>query len=140
MSESVQQQPSDGTAPVHDADTSRGRMLAEISNAMVHLYKEDFGRGPTRASTRFAGPDALICILRETFTRAERRLIEMGEHERMRETRLMFQHASGDRFRGAVEHITGRRVQAFISGTDTKQDVSLEYFLLAPQGDGRPGA
>src|SRR4051794_35022828 len=128
----------DGHAP-HEA--AGGHLLAQVSNAMVRIYKEDFGRGPTRSVSHFAGPDAIICILRDSLTRAELRLVEIGETERMRETRLVFQHASEERFREAVEDITGRKVQAFVSGIDGNTDIALEYFALVPEGDGHtPGA
>jgi hypothetical protein len=67
---------------------------AGISREMVRLYKEQFGRGPTKARTEFAGPDIVICTLEDTSTPAEKRLAEMGEHQRLRDTRLYFQHAT----------------------------------------------
>src|SRR5829696_9872815 len=72
---------------------------AEISREMVRLYKELFGRGPTKARTEFAGPDIVICSLENTFTPAERSLSEMGEHQRLRDTRLYFQAATSEKFR-----------------------------------------
>jgi uncharacterized protein YbcI len=111
--------------PQHEFSTA-------ISNEMVHLYKELFGRGPTRAWTHFGGPDTIICSLERTFTPAERSLAAMGEHQRLRETRMFFQHARERDFRDAVERITGRRVTAFVSGTDTTADVSCEVFYLEP--------
>jgi uncharacterized protein YbcI len=36
---------------------------AEISREMVRLYKDQFGRGPTKARTEFAGPDIVVCTL-----------------------------------------------------------------------------
>ena len=50
----------------------------------------------------------------------------------MREIRLFFQHATERDFTEAVEQITGRKVRAFVSGTDTNQDVSSEVFYLEP--------
>ena len=108
---------------------------AQLSREMVRLYKEQFGRGPTKARTEFAGPDALICTLEDSLTPAERRLAEMGEHQRLRDTRLYFQHATEAEFRGVVEKALGRPVRAFISGIDTNEDVSAEVFYLEP----RPG-
>jgi uncharacterized protein YbcI len=105
-------------------------ILAEISREMVRLYKEQFGRGPTRARSNFAGPDTLICTLEDTFTPAERRLAEMGEDQRLRDTRLYFQHATEAQFSEVVERILGRKVRAFISGIDTGHDVSAEVFYL----------
>ena len=64
--------------------------MLEISNAMVGLYKEAFGRGPTKARAQFAGPDTLVVILEASLTVAERNLVAMGEHQRLREARLFF--------------------------------------------------
>jgi uncharacterized protein YbcI len=102
----------------------------EISNGMVRLYKQVFGRGPTRARTYFAGPDMIVCSLEKSFTPAERTMVDMGEHQRLRETRLFFQHAREDDFRETVQRITGRRVRGFLSGTDTQEDLSCEVFYL----------
>src|SRR4051794_19109292 len=108
----------------------RGSMQASISRSMVALYKEQFGRGPTRARTYFAGPDAVVCLLEDTFTPAERNLVELNEHQRLRDVRLFFQYATEDSFISIIERETGRRVQAFISGIDTKQDIAAELFVL----------
>lgn len=59
-----------------------------MSNETVRLFKEHFGRGPTKARTEWAGPDVLVVVLEDTLTPAERKLAEMGEHERLRETRM----------------------------------------------------
>jgi uncharacterized protein YbcI len=100
---------------------------------MVKLYKQQFGVGPTKARTNYAGPDAIISTLEESLTPAERNLAEMGEHQRLRDVRQVFQHASAQQFTSAVEKITGRKVRAFVSGIDTQQDVSSEIFYLEPQ-------
>ena len=113
----------------------RQSVMAEISREMVRLYKVQFGRGPTKARTNFAGPDIVIVTLEETFTPAEQRLAEMGEHQRLRDTRLYFQHATEDEFRSVIERILGRKVRAFNSAVDTETDVSVEVFHLAPQGE-----
>jgi uncharacterized protein YbcI len=107
-----------------------------VSNAMVRLYKEQFGRGPTKTRTHFAGPDVLITTLEDSLTPAERNMVAMGEHQRLRDTRMFFQYASERAFREAVEQITGRTVRAFVSGIDTHRDVSSEVFYLEPQSDG----
>lgn len=103
---------------------------AEISREMVRLYKELFGRGPTKARTEFAGPDIVICSLENTFTPAERSLAEMGEHQRLRDTRMYFQSATADKFREIIERLTGRRVRAFVSGIDANADLCCEVFYL----------
>jgi uncharacterized protein YbcI len=117
--------------------TERSPML-EISNAMVRLYKEAFGRGPTKARAQFAGQDTLVVILENSLTVAERNLVAMGEHQRLREARLFFQYALEEQFRAIVEQALGRRTVAFISGIDTARDVAMEVFTLEPTPDGQP--
>ena len=67
--------------------------LQAVSNAMVKLHKEQFGRGPTGAQSHFAGPDALVCVLQNALLPAERKLVELGDKGRVRETRIAFQAA-----------------------------------------------
>src|SRR4051812_26123478 len=108
-------------------------VLAAVSTAMVRLYKDQFGRGPTRARSEWAGPDQLVVTLEDTCTPAERRLAALGEHQRLRDTRLLFQYAAEAELTAVVEQLTGRRVRAFVSGLDTRTDVACEVFVLAPQ-------
>ena len=103
---------------------------AEISREMVRLYKELFGRGPTKARTEFAGPDIVICSLENTFTPAERSLVELGEQQRLRDTRMYFQSATHDKFVEIIERLTGRKVRGFISGLDADVDICAEVFYL----------
>ena len=111
-----------------------GALLTAISNEMVRLYKEQFGRGPTEAKTMWAGRDTLVVILEDTLTPAERNLVRLGEHERLRETRLYFQYASVREFCEPIERLTGRTVRSFISGTDSLVDgLSVETFVLWPE-------
>jgi uncharacterized protein YbcI len=121
----------DERAP-HKVDDSQSSVLAEISRDMVRLYKEQFGRGPTKTRTNFAGPDIVVVTLEDSLTPAERRLAEMDEHQRLRDTRLYFQHATEKQFKGVIERHLDRKVRAFISGIDTRQDVSSEIFYLDP--------
>jgi uncharacterized protein YbcI len=112
----------------------RGMELMELSNAMVQLYKELFGRGPTKARANYAGPDTIVATIENSLTPAERHMVGLDEHQRVREIRMFFQHASERDFSDAVERITGRRVRSFVSGIDTTHDVSAEVFYLEPQG------
>jgi len=118
------------TDALHADEHERQSLQLTVSNAMVKLYKELFGRGPTKVRTNFAGPDAIICTLENSLTPAERSLVAMGEHQRLRDMRMFFQHASETQFCDEVERITGRKVWAFVSGIDTEKDVSCEVFYL----------
>lgn len=106
--------------------------LLEISNAMVHLYKTAFGRGPTHARARFAGADVMVVLLQDTMTVSERRLVSLGQHERLREHRLLLHDTVEDEMRSVVERVLARPTLALISGIDTRRDVAVETFLLAP--------
>jgi uncharacterized protein YbcI len=97
------------------AHESRGRLMVAISNAMVALHKEQFGRGPTTAWSYFAGPDTLVCMMEDALLPAERALSAMGEQQRVRESRLFFQVATRDRFVAEAERILGRRTRALMS-------------------------
>ena len=68
------------------AEASAYSVRAEISRQMVRLYKDQFGRGPTRARTEFAGPDVVISTLEDSFTPAERKMADMGEDQRLRDS------------------------------------------------------
>ena len=124
----------------HPHETEAGTsLLLEISNAMVRVYKDQFGRGPERARTLWAGPDALVVYLERTLTPAERKLIRLGEHERVRNMRTFFQYSSVEGFCFPIEQITGRKVRAFLSGIDTQTDgLSIESFILHPKGYAGP--
>ena len=106
--------------------------LLEIANVMVHLYKDAFGRGPTKARALFSGSDMLVVLLEDMMTVAERRLVALGEHGRAREHRLFLQLALEDVKRSEVERILRRRVLACISGTDPGRDLAAEVFVLEP--------
>jgi uncharacterized protein YbcI len=106
--------------------------LAELSNAMVRLYKELFGRGPTRAMTRYAGTNTIVATLEDTLTPAEQKMAQAGDHKLLRDLRMYFQYQHKADFVGSVERITGRTVRGFVSGIDTEQDIASEVFYLEP--------
>src|SRR5881227_273688 len=83
--------------------------------------------------------DVVTVVLENTLTPAERNLVTMGEHERLRETRMFFQYATVREFCEPVERLTGRTVRAFISGIDTEIDgLAVETFILHPPGSDAP--
>jgi uncharacterized protein YbcI len=112
------------------AGEERRSLYAEISREMVRLYKEQFGRGPTKVKTCFADADTIVCTLENSLTPAERNMVALGEHQKLRDVRMFFQHASENEFRNAIERLTGRTVRAFVSGIDAGKDVSAEVFYL----------
>jgi uncharacterized protein YbcI len=104
-------------------------MLAEVTNAIVHLHREHFGKGPTRSKS-YLLDDVLICVMQDVLTVGERTLADAGDQDRVRDTRLAFADAMRDRFVAEVEGIVGRRVLGFASQVLVKRDVAVEMFLL----------
>jgi uncharacterized protein YbcI len=121
-------------APGSTGGTNDHGLLNAISNEMVRIYKDQFGRGPTKTRTQWAGADVLLVTLEQTFTPAEQRLRELGEHGRLRDLRMLFQYAEVGLFCEPVERLSGRKVRAFISGIDTETDLASEMFVLHPTG------
>lgn len=110
--------------------SSLGEMRATISNEIVRLQAEYYGKGPTRAKT-YIVEDLVVVVLEESFTRAEKTLAERGERDAIEHIRRRFQQQMADDFTSVVEQATGRKVRAFLSETNIDHDVSVETFLLA---------
>jgi uncharacterized protein YbcI len=115
-----------------EASEPAGTQLMQVSRALMRVYKDSLGRGPDRAHTHYAGPDAIICFLEGTLTPVERTLTTIAGHERLRETRAVIQDAAKAEMCRLVEVITGRSVVASTSGFDTRADIATEAFKLAP--------
>jgi uncharacterized protein YbcI len=113
--------------------------MAAVSNAMVALHKEQFGRGPTSARSNFAGPDVLVCALDDVLLPAERKMVEMGDQNRVRDARISFQAATATEFVTAVEQIVNRKVRAFASGVDPDANVVFETFYFESNDSGSDG-
>jgi len=108
---------------------------------MVALHKEQFGRGPTRARSDFAGPDVLVSVLENVLLPAERKMVAMGQQDRVRDSRTSFQAATADEFVTTVERILGRKVRAFASGIDPDSDIVFEtFYFKSSDSDGSGNA
>jgi uncharacterized protein YbcI len=106
-----------------------GEVLAGISSGIVGLYREHFGKGPTKAKT-YVLDDLVICVLRDGLTTVERTLFAKGKADSVREMRTAFQDAVADKFNAVVEDLTGRGVVAFMSQAHVNPDLAIEVFFL----------
>jgi uncharacterized protein YbcI len=106
--------------------------LEAVTEAMVGLHERYHGRKPVTARTQLMGDDMLACLLGDIYTDVEKTMIEMQRKAMVEETRSAFQQAMGQRFIGAVERITNRRVAKFVSTHHVGPDLELELFLLEP--------
>jgi uncharacterized protein YbcI len=113
-----------------------GSLSAAISNAVVGLLHEYTGRGPTHARTTI-GPDTIVVTLRDCLTKAERTLAERGQALEVLAMRRAFQNTMRSELVEAVETLTGRHVEAFLSDNLHDPDVAVEIFLMSrTDGDG----
>jgi uncharacterized protein YbcI len=106
-----------------------GSTSAAISNAVVGLLHDYTGRGPTHARTTI-GPDTVVVVLRDCMTKAERTLAERGRADEVLSIRRAFQATMREDLVAAVERLTGRTVEAFLSDNLYDPDVAVEIFLL----------
>jgi uncharacterized protein YbcI len=107
-----------------------GDELAEITNGIVRLFSEYYGRGPTRAKTYLLEDRYVVTVLRDTMTTVERTLAQKGEADLVRRVRLTFQEAMAASFKGVVTEALGRKVEAYHSQILVEPDVGVEFFLL----------
>jgi uncharacterized protein YbcI len=108
-----------------------GDVLTAISDGMVALLKEFYGRGPTRAKSYYED-DLVVCILRGGFSRVEQTLLDGGRGNAVIQQRMEFQEVMRDRFAKVIEDATGRRVIGFMSGNQQDPDLMSEVFILGP--------
>ena len=85
-----------------------GETRAKISKEIVRLQSEYYGKGPTKAKT-YIVDDLVVVVLEESFTRAEKTLVERGEREAIQHIRRRFQQQMAESF---IEHRrAGHRAQ-----------------------------
>jgi uncharacterized protein YbcI len=113
-----------------DVEAERGQSInAEISNAMVGLKKEFYGRGPTKAKT-YINDNYVFCVLEGGLTKNEETLLKAGEHRLVREFRLRFQEVMTEPTTEAIERITGRKVIGYHSQIVFEPEYGFEIFVL----------
>ena len=114
-----------------DPTTASGDIRTQISDGIVALLKEFYGRGPERTKT-YVSDDLVVCLLRGGFTRVEQTLLEGGHSEDVIRQRMVFQQVMRHRFEHVIEQATGRKVVGFMSGNHQDPDMICEVFVLAP--------
>jgi uncharacterized protein YbcI len=116
---------------VPDRHGNHGEILTAISDGLVALLKDYYGRGPTQAKTYYQD-DLVVCLLRGGFTRVEQTLLDGGRGHAVIQQRMEFQEVMRERFEAVVEDATGRRVVGFMSGNQQDPDMICEVFILTP--------
>jgi uncharacterized protein YbcI len=116
------------TAP--DTGNHVGEQLAAITNGIVKLFRDYYGRGPTKAKSYLLDDAYVVCVLEETMTTVEKTLVETGKGNMVRQVRLAFQEAMADEFKGIVSRALGRPVVGYHSQLTLDPDIGFEFFVL----------
>jgi uncharacterized protein YbcI len=114
-----------------DTRKDHGDILTSISDGLVALLKDYYGRGPTQAKSYYED-DLVVCVLRGGYSRVEQTLVDGGRGEAVIEQRMQFQDLMRARFEEVVEAATRRQVIGFMSGNQQRPDLMCEVFILAP--------
>jgi uncharacterized protein YbcI len=126
-------QPADAEGGQTDTATGPlvgGRLLSAISTRFVKLLREHYGRGPIKAKT-YALDDIIVVVLRGTgFTPLEKTMMDSGHPTRVVAMREEFQQMMARRYTDAIEELTDRRVQAFLSQAHVDPEITLEVFFI----------
>ena len=116
--------------PATDSVTSQGEQLAAVTNGVVQLFREYYGRGPTKAKSFLLDGYIVVCVLEDTMTTVEQTLAKSGNTDLVRQVRLTFQGVMADEFKRVVETAMGRRVAAYHSQLTMDPDMGFEFFVL----------
>ena len=121
------------SSPFPDPESAdrTGDVRTAISDGLVALLKDYYGRGPEQTKT-YVSDDLVVCLLRGGFTRVEQTLLEGGHGDDVIRQRMVFQEVMRERFERVVEDATGRKVIGFMSGNQQAPDMICEVFVLAP--------
>lgn len=112
---------------------SGDELLAAVTDEMITLHERYHHRQPVSAKTMLLGGELLACVLGGVYTDVEKTMIELQRTAIVQETRSAFQNAMQHKFIAAVERLSGREVQTFISNHHVRPDIEIELFMLKPQ-------
>jgi uncharacterized protein YbcI len=85
----------------------------------------------------YALDDIIVCVLRGSgFTPLEKTIMDSGEPDRVIAMREDFQRVMADRYKAAIEELTGRKVLAFLSQAHVEPDITMEIFFVDSPLDG----
>jgi uncharacterized protein YbcI len=112
-----------------DGPTGHSRLTAAISTAVVHVFSQYTGRGPTKARTTIDG-ELVVVIVRDGMTKGERALVIGGREDEVLQLRRAFQDNMRQDLVAVIERLTERNVEAFMSANHTNPDAGAEIFLL----------
>ena len=114
------------------ADKSTQQVESVIAREVSRVQGEYYGRPPEASRAHYIPGEAVLVVLQETFTPAEKVMIEHKAGHEIQNFRRRFQQINAEQFISIVEQATGETVASFLSETNISQRVSAEVFLLGP--------
>jgi uncharacterized protein YbcI len=109
---------------------AHGSALADITTGIIKLFRQYYGRGPTKGKTYLMDDRYVLCVLEQTMTTVEETLTKAGQADLVRKVRLTFQEEMAPEFTAIVEKALGRKVVAYHSQLTTDPDLGFELFVL----------
>ncbi|MEA2354950.1 MAG: hypothetical protein QOD61_1079 [Solirubrobacteraceae bacterium] len=109
-----------------------GVLASQISRAIVQIWHEYTGRGPTKARTTITD-ELVIVLMADTLLKAEKNLATDGKVDQVLSMRRAFQDTMQADLTAVVEDLTGRKVMAFMSHNHVDPDLAAELFVLEPR-------
>jgi uncharacterized protein YbcI len=111
------------------AKSPDGQLNQAIANAVVRGHKRVLGRGPMRAQAFFRH-NYVAVVLEDRLTQSEQSLVAGGERDAVLDMRLRYQQVLRDELVRAIEELTARKVEAFLSGSHIGPGLAFELFVL----------
>jgi uncharacterized protein YbcI len=123
----------------HEQSLSAGELQAALSNAIVRIMREFYGKGAARSRTMIFD-EYVVVVLEDVLTTAETTLRNGGAGDLVRKVRMRFEDLMTASFVGEVERLTGRTVVAYHSQVVLEPPSCFEIFVLDPtqRGVGAP--
>jgi uncharacterized protein YbcI len=119
----------DDAAAMRERPQAAGPLRQDISNAVVTLFKQRFGRGPTSCRT-YLESDLVVLVMSGGYTPGEQTMFEAGKWHDVRQARMAWQDSMQAHFIEVIERLTRRTVKAFMSANHQGPDITVELFVL----------
>jgi len=114
-------------AESHPAELRSVDDRAAIARDLVHLLKDQLGRGPTKAKV-YLHEECAVVLMREGHTRREETMLHAGERRNVAQGRVDFSEILREEMIAVIERHTNRRVIGFMSSS--QQEPSLLSFVF----------
>jgi uncharacterized protein YbcI len=126
--------------PAHPRPDYPRDPLSQVCSEVAGLFRRAWGRGPVKTSAQWCGPSAIVVLLENGHTEAEKTMRAAGHIQELLGGRQLLQMLLEEDLTTAVERIVRRPVITMLSATRLDPDMSAEIFLLGPDASGSDSA